>query len=367
MRQILIVRLGSLGDVVHGLPAAAALRETWPQARLDWLVDRRNVDILRLVPVIDRAVVLEAPTIGGWVKVLRELRQVRYDVAIDLQGLLKSAALARFSGARRVVGFATAHLRERTARPFYTEAIDPGSAGHVIHKNAALVRALGVTDVPLRFPLRPTESPALAAVRRDLGGPGAPPDAGGTGLQPSGGTGLQPSGGTGLQPCVRFALINPGAAWPNKRWPPERFGAVAAFLRERFALPSIALGGPGEEPLAQAVVESSNGAARIAPRTTIADLVELSRAASVMVSGDTGPLHIAAATGTPIVSLFGPTDPARNGPWAPDDEVISRWPECACRYQRRCRRATWCLAEITVGEVTAAIERRLAHRERTQN
>ena len=154
-------------------------------------------------------------------------------------------------------------------------------------------------------------------------------------------------------------MINPGAAWPNKRWPPERFGAVAAFLRERFGLPSIALWGPGEEPLAQAVAGSSNGAAHVAPQTTIADLVELSRAASLMVSGDTGPLHIAGAAGTPIVSLFGPTDPLRNGPWVPEDETISRWAECACRYQRRCRRATWCLADITVGEVTAAIEKRM--------
>jgi lipopolysaccharide heptosyltransferase I len=331
LRRILIVRLGSLGDVVHGLPVAAALRERWPQARLDWLVDRRNLDILRLVPVIDRAVVLETPTPGGWLKVLRELRRARYDAAIDLQGLLKSAALARLSGARRVIGFTSAHLRERTARWFYSEAIDPGSVAHVIHKNAALARALGVVDVPLRFPLRPTESPALSAVRGWLG------------------------------EGARFALINPGAAWPNKRWPHDRFGAASAFLRERLGLPSIVLWGPGEEPLARAVADTSSGTARVAPQTTIADLVELSRVASLMLSGDTGPLHIAAAAGTPIVSLFGPTDPQRNGPWAAEDEVLSRWSQCECRYQRRCRRAMWCLADITVSEVSAAIERRMAH------
>jgi len=147
---------------------------------------------------------------------------------------------------------------------------------------------------------------------------------------------------------------------------------VSRFLHERFGLPPSVLWGPGEEPLARAVVDSSGGAAPVAPQTTVADLVELSRAASLMVSGDTGPLHIAAAAGTPIVSLFGPTDPQRNGPWAAEDEAISRWAECECRYQRRCRRATWCLADIAIGEVTAAIERRLAragitHRERTRN
>lgn len=326
LSHILIVRLGSLGDIVHGLPVAAALRETYPRARLDWLVDRRNAGLLELVPVVDRGVVLERPTIGGWIRVVRELRQTPYDVAIDLQGLLKSAALARLSGAGRVVGFETGHLREAMARPFYSEAIDPGEGGHVVFKNLLLLRALGIEQAPLRFPFRRAESPVLAAA---------------------------PSA---------FALINPGAAWPNKRWPPERFGVVAAYLKERFTLSSIVLWGPGEEPLAQAVVEASKGAARVAPRTTLGDLVELSRVASLMVSGDTGPLHIAAAMATPIVSLFGPTDPQRNGPWSGEDEVLSRWAQCECPYQRRCRHSAWCLEDITVGEVTAAIERRLAKR-----
>jgi lipopolysaccharide heptosyltransferase I len=342
-RQILIVRLGSLGDIVHGLPVAAALRERWPAARLDWLVDRRNVEILRLVPVLDHVLVLETPTARGWLDVLREIRPVRYDAAIDLQGLLKSALLARLSGARRVIGFASTHLRERTAAPFYSERVDPGPVTHVMHKNAALARALGVTDLPLRFPLTTGASPALAVVRHDLG---VAPD----------------SGGAGPHPRDRFALINPGAAWLNKRWLPDRFGKVAAFVRERFGLSSIVLWGPGEEARAREVADASGGAARLAPATTIADLVELSRAASLMISGDTGPLHIAAAVGTPIVSLFGPTDPQRNGPWAGGDEVLSRWGQCECRYQRRCRRAAWCLADITVAEVTAAIERRMALR-----
>jgi lipopolysaccharide heptosyltransferase I len=350
MHRILIVRLGSLGDIVHALPAAAALCEAWPQVRLDWLVDRRNLEILQLVPIIDRRIVLERPTLAGWLQVVRELRQTRYDVAIDLQGLLKSAALARASGARRIVGFAATHLRERTARPFYTEAIDPGAGAHVIHKNLALVAALGAPATTLRFPLRRSESQALAAVRAELAR-----DPGGTGPALP----CDP-GGTGLQPCARYALINPGAAWPNKRWPPDRFGAVAACLRERFALPSVVLWGPGEEPLAQAVAASSRGAARVAPATTVSDLVELGCAAALMVSGDTGPLHIAAAVGAPVVSLFGPSDPHRNGPWSPDDEVVSRYEECGCHYQRTCRRQAWCLDDITVAEVTAAIQRRLA-------
>ena len=155
-------------------------------------------------------------------------------------------------------------------------------------------------------------------------------------------------------------MINPGAAWPNKRWPAERFGEVAAFLREVRGLAPVVLWGPGEESIARAVVDGSAGAARLAPATSLGDLLALSRAASLMLSGDTGPLHIAGAAGTPIVALFGPTNPARNGPWSPDDVTISRYGECGCHYQRRCRRYNWCLAEVSVAEVTAAIQQRLA-------
>ncbi|MGH9312716.1 MAG: glycosyltransferase family 9 protein, partial [Vicinamibacterales bacterium] len=327
MNRILIVRLGSLGDIVHALPAVAALRRAWPDARIDWLVDAQHRELLDLVPAIDDAVVLRAPTLRGWLDVTRALRAQKYRVAIDLQGLLKSAVLARASGAPRVVGFSIWHLRERTARPFYSETAAPDEALHVVRKNLALVAALGVPAERLEFPLDARESPALADVRRVAGG-------------------------------GPFALVNPGAAWPNKRWPPDRFGALAAILRHRFGLTPFVLWGPGEEPLARAVAGASNGTALVAPRTTISDLVELSRAASLMISGDTGPIHIAAAVGAPIVGLYGPTSPARNGPWAPADVCLSRFDACRCHHRRRCTARAWCLEDITVADVAAAVERR---------
>jgi lipopolysaccharide heptosyltransferase I len=338
--NVLIVRLGALGDIVHAVPAAAAIRAAWPDARIDWLVDAKHRGIVDLVTCIDRTVPLQRATLAGWAEVVRTLRQVRYDWAIDFQGLLKSAVLARASGAARVVGFSIWHLREKGAWPFYTSrgggeldgagtGLHPSVGGaHVIRQNLRLLRTLGIDDQRIAFPLAEVESGALARVRAIVGD--AP-----------------------------FALINPGAAWPNKRWLPERFGQLAAFLREVRQLPSFVLWGPGEERTAQAVADTSDGAAQLAPPTSLTDLLALCRAAALMVSGDTGPLHIATAAGTPTVSIFGPTDPDRNGPWAPLDLSVSRYSACRCHYQRRCHERSWCLGDVPVSDVTAAVQQRL--------
>lgn len=327
--NVLIVRLGALGDIVHAIPAAAALRAAWPDARIDWLVEAKHRAILDLVPVLDRIVALEGRSIRGWADVVRRERQVRYDVAFDFQGLMKSAVLARASGAARVAGFSVWHLREKGARPFYSDIDDVADDdGHVIGKNLHLLRLVGVETSRIEFPIADVASLALDGIRREIG-PGP------------------------------FALINPGAAWPNKRWPAARFGEVAAFLRDVRGLPSVVLWGPGELPLAQAVVAASSGAGRAAPPTEVPDLVALSRQAALMVSGDTGPLHIAAAVGTPVVALFGPTNPQRNGPWAAVDVTVSRFDGCGCPYERQCHEASWCLESIGVAEVTAAIQQRL--------
>lgn len=329
--NILIVRLGALGDVVHAVPAAAALRKAFPEAGIDWLVDAKHRDLVDLVTAIDRTVTLDSPTLAGWTTVLRALRRTSYDIAIDLQGLLKSAVLARGSGAARVVGFSIWHLREKTARPFYSDAHE-AEGGHVIAKNLRLLRAIGVEDDEIRFPLADVASPALELLRQTV--PAARP----------------------------FALLNAGAAWPNKRWPPERFGELASFLRDACGLTPVVLWGPGEERLADTVIAASSNTAIAAPATGIADLVAIARASALVVSGDTGPLHIATAVGTPTVSLFGPTDPARNGPYAAEDEVVSRYGACGCQYDRRCHESSWCLGEVTAAEVCAAVQRRLAAR-----
>jgi lipopolysaccharide heptosyltransferase I len=356
-RRILIVRLGSLGDLIHTLPAVAAIRDAWPDAEIDWIVERAHADLLALVPVLSRVVVLGDRSAGGWWSAIRTLRARRYDLAVDLQGLVKSAAIARLSGARRVVGFDRSGLREPAARFFYSEVVPVGEGRHVIQKNLALVRhALGghfsLTDEmtselnfasELNFPLRIPDSPALAAIRAKL-------------------QDLKTPGPQDPRTSLEFVVLNPGAAWPNKRWPPGSFAQVACAIRDRHGWSSVVLWGPGEAGIAQAVVDGSGGAAVLAPATTLADLLAIASAARVFVSGDTGPLHLAGAVGTPLVALFGPTTAARNGPWDDRDVSISRYDGCACHYKRVCHRpATWCLAGITVDDVMDAVARRLGH------
>ena len=340
MSKFLIVRLGALGDIVHAIPVAAALRRAFPGARIDWLVSAKHHEILDLVPVIDRRLVVNdrGGSAGGatMFAAVRELRRTHYDAALDLQGLVKSAAVARMSGAARVIGFSSRYLRERLARPFYTEVHDPGggairdraSSRHVVHVNLGLLGALGVDTAAPEFPLEDVPSAIADAVREATGG--------------------------------SYALLNPGAAWPNKRWPPARLAAVAAALADRHGLRSVVLWGPGERELGEEVVAASGGAALLSPQTSIADLVALARGAAVMVSGDTGPTHIAAAVGTPLVGIYGPTRPERNGPWRPADITVSRADSCDCHHLRRCRRDTMCLMDIAALEVLDAVERRLA-------
>ncbi|MEZ5319120.1 MAG: lipopolysaccharide heptosyltransferase I [Vicinamibacterales bacterium] len=340
--RLLIVRLGSLGDLIHTLPAVAALRRAHPSAEIDWLVDAVHADLLGLVPILTRVITLGRRSAGGWLSARRELRRRRYDLALDFQGLIKSAALARFSGARRVLGFDREALREPAARVFYTSAVPVGESGHVLHKNLRLAAAAGAATDRVEFPIVVEASAAREAIRAMLAA--AAPDA-----------------ATGDDRAARYALINPGAAWPNKCWPPARYGQVARHVKAVHGLTPVVLWGPGEVARARAVADASDGAAVVAPPTALADLVALARDAALMVSGDTGPMHIAGAMGVPLVALFGPTSPARNGPWDPRDVSITRYDACDCHYVRRCRRpdADWCLASIAVGEVVHAIDRRL--------
>jgi lipopolysaccharide heptosyltransferase I len=329
--------MSALGDIVHALPVLAAIRDASTEVEIDWLADRKYAAILEFVDGLTH-VVIGRP---GLSNAVAAMRRREYDVAIDLQGLLKSAAMARLSGAKRVVGFDREGLREPAAGWFYSDTVSAPAGSHIIAKNLAVLPALEVLrPVTPRFPFVVPSSAVADAV----------------------------TGAAHARGFAGVALVNPGAAWPNKRWPPERYAAIARHLSEHHRLLPVVLWGGGEGPLADSVVAASQGAAVRAPETKIGDLLALSSRASLMVSGDTGPLHIAAALGTPIVGLYGPTWPERNGPWRPDDVVVSRAAGCECHHKRRCRRdaspsdgeSRMCLNEITVSDVIAAVDRRMA-------
>jgi len=339
--KILLVRLSALGDIVHALPVLSALRRALPQASIDWLVEENYAAILSIASGLRRRIIVRATrsfqsddalSFGGavgYVQAVAHLRAEHYDAAIDLQGLIKSAMWARLSGAARVIGFDAAHLREPQAAALYTETVTPLDASHVIRKNLSMLQALNTASTAIEMPLTPNASVETLAAIDAAGGPRS------------------------------FVVINPGAAWPNKRWPPDRFGALAAALQQRTGLRSLVTWGPSERDLADSVVTASSGAAMLAPPTSVEDLAGLMRDASLVVSGDTGPLHIGAAMGAPLVGLYGPTWPERNGPWDPQDIFISRANVCVCHHKRQCLRGSPCINEITLDEVVAASETRL--------
>ena len=331
--RALIVRLSSIGDVVHTLPTLAALRQHGWEA--GWIVEPASRVLLEENPALDQVVATPAAKAFRWTEArsaVRALRARRYDVALEFQGLWKSAAWARFAGARRVIGYARRWRREPASALLLGEQAElPLGRDHVIDKNLALLGPLGIEAAGLReFPL-PSSPEAIARVDQDVRDRG---------------------GGD-------FAILNPAGGWASKLWPAELFGEVAKGLRER-GLRSIVTWGPGEEGLADRVVASSDGAAVRSFPTTLLDYVELARRARLVIAADTGPLHLACAVGTPVVALFGPTDPGRNGPFAPADEVVRRTPPCAPCYSRTCARHAGVMAEIPATEVLAAAERRLA-------
>jgi heptosyltransferase I len=341
--RVLIVRMGALGDIIHTLPLLAALRTNRPDVSVDWLADARYSSVLDLVDGLHQRVIVRARSnivapdevrfagVPGMATALRYLRAQRYEAAIDLQGLIKSAAFARGSGARRVIGFEAPLLREPAARWLYRETVHCPTEAHVVAKNLSVLAAFGLPVADPQFLWRQVPSDAPASVLRE----------------------------PRVARAVGFAVLNPGAAWPNKRWPPALFGALAALLGERLNLASVITWGPSDREDADAVVAASRGHAVLSPPSALHDLLALARHARLFVSGDTGPLHMAASVGAPLVALFGPTRPERNGPWNDADESVSRAATCVCIHKRRCLRGNACIEEIGLEEVYAACARRI--------
>jgi heptosyltransferase I len=311
-RAIALVKLSSLGDVIHALPVAEALTAAFPRARLAWLVERREAALLRDHPALDEVIDVDtrawrsartprelldvARTIRG---LRRRLRAAAFDVAIDLQGLVKSGAVARATGAPLRIGFAAGWSRERLNTLFTTRRVTPPpQARHVVDQYLALLSPLGVSVPPGRARFRlPTRAAAESRIDDFFVG-------------------------VGLKPRHRLVVLNPGAGRGNKRWPVSRFRALAERLCHEEGAQVLVLWGPREGEAARAIAEIRPPRPALAPPTDLDELASVARRASVMVAGDTGPLHLAAAVGTPCVGLYGPTSPSRNGPYGAGHRVL---------------------------------------------
>jgi heptosyltransferase-1 len=328
--RFLVVKLGSLGDLVFTLPAVAALREAFPEARIDWVVERRWDALLEGNPDLNDVIVFDRGAGPALFTILR-LRRARYTCAIDFQGLYKSSLLALATGAPRRLGFAWRFAREPVAAALYTQRIAPKGA-HMVEQNLALVETLGARARENRFPLR-VRPAADAKLQQKLAERG----------------------------LENFFVLSPGGGWRSKCWPPERYGALHRELAARYACRGVVSYGPGEEALAEAVRAAAGEPAPVVLPLDVAQLIALLRRARLVVAGDTGPLHLAVALGTPVVGLYGPTAPARNGPFSKDDIVIrnARTEETTLRRGKQYSRA---MLSITVEQVVEAVERRLGSR-----
>lgn len=325
---LLVVRLSAMGDIIHSLPAATALRQAFPEANLGWVVEERWAELLcapsaprcgprsAQKPMADnvhtvntkawRHSLFSDETWREARAALRELRNERYEVAVDLQGAIRSALVARLSGAPVIYGFA--QPRENAASLFYTRQVEARGL-HVVEQNLALATALASSRARRGMSPPQADLPRDEAAERDC---------------------HRKLEQLGLR---EYAILNPGAGWGAKQWPAERYGVVANRLAAEAGLQSLINVGPDEQELARAVEAAAEGAAK-SFSGSISELIALTRGARLFIGGDTGPMHLAAALGVPVVGIFGPTNPARNGPYG-TRSVVLRSPVSITSHKRR--------------------------------
>jgi heptosyltransferase-1 len=333
MDHFLIIRLSSLGDVIHTLPAFSALRKKYPEAKISWVVEENGKEILDLVPGLDSIVPVK---LKRWklssrrfwqefAKLKKEIRN-KDQVAIDFQGLVKSGFMAYISGARRRIGFHRKNLKERQASLFYTENLEKVSEkDHVISKNLKLLSLLWIDEGDYEFPLQIPEelSKIVQQILKDLR----------------------------YDPQKILVLLNVGAAWETKRWEANRWIQMLKKIESEKIFPVLLWGSEVEQELAEAVNRKSG--VPVVPSLSLKEVMALIQRAAVLVSGDTFALQAACALDIPVVGLFGPTTPSRNGPFREQDRVIYHELECSHCYKRSCSHFE-CLDTITPEEVAAA-------------
>ncbi|HZS12447.1 MAG TPA: lipopolysaccharide heptosyltransferase II [Nitrospirales bacterium] len=334
--RILIIKPSSLGDIVHAMPAVAALRRALPAAEITWLVKRQWAPIVERAEGVDRI----WPVDGGWLRWLRSgsaLRGARFDVAVDLQGLFRSGLMAWLSGAPRRIGFAAG----REGSPwFYRERVTvPTTEMHAVDRYLLVAAALGADVSKPVWHLRETDDDRerVAATLREAG-----------------------------LAAGRWIAVAPSGRWPTKRWPLQRFAEVADALHHAGVARVALIGAPDDLPLLKEMEACMRTTpAILAGAVDVGRLPALLRSAAVLLTNDSGPMHVAAAVGTPVVAVFGPTSAVRTGPYGDGHVVLSADVSCRPCFSRTCGNRVdplACLTGISVDAVLEQVRRQLASR-----
>jgi len=325
--RFLIVRLGSLGDIVHTFPAVAGLRNSFPRAEIVWLIHPRWVNLVASSGLASEIWPVDSRDLSSVRQTIAKIRAQNWDAAIDYQGLWKSALLPFLAGVSQRIGFSSETIREFGVPVLYTDRIHPRAA-HIADQNGELsFRAGSQTGVaPVKLKVSETDHQRVSS---DLSSAG----------------------------INSYIILSPGGGWRSKCWPAERFGDLCRKIRDELNLRCVINYGPGEENLAAAVKSASGNAEPLIYDGELGQLMALLQGAQCVVGGDTGPLHLAIALGTKAVAIFGPTNPARNGPYPPQPFVL-RDPAASTTHKRETE-TNPSLLKISVAQVFDAVKRHL--------
>lgn len=345
-QRICLIKPSSPGDIIHALPVLRGLRRRYPDAHLAWLVATPFANLIEADPALDEVIPFDRRRFGrigrslavtrDFLRFLRELRQRRFDLIIDLQGLFRSGFLAAACGAKHRIG--PREARE-FAWVFYNHRIPGGDPNlHAAARNYAVAHMLGFDDDPLDFSIALTDEDRQEAA------------------------GLLAQ--AGLSAGKPYVVLVPATRWETKCWPAQRYGQLADTIRKKHGLPSILVGGASDIDAGQNSVDASNGAAQnLCGKTTLRQLAALIDRAALVVTADSTPMHIAAAHGRPLIALFGPTNPNRTGPYGRTDDVLRLELDCSPCYLRKisqCPHQHACMTDMTLETVARAVEERLA-------
>ena len=334
--RFLVVRLGSLGDIVHTFPAVAALRDSFPHAEIVWLTHPRWKELVESSQLATDIWETETRSYHSLREVIRRIRNHNFTAAIDYQGLWKSASLPFFGGVSRRIGFSSQTIREFGVPVLYTDRVRCTQA-HIVDQDGELSRRAGARNgvAPIALAVPSIQEVFVLQLLRGFA-------------------------------IEHYVVLSPAGGWRSKCWPPKRYGALCQKIRGTLGLRCVVNYGPGEEHLVTAVKAASGEADPVAYNGSLGQLMALLRNAACIVGGDTGPLHLAVALGTPAVAIFGPTDPARNGPYrmsgragsASPMDIVLRSPHAVTTYKRG-NEAASSILEIDVDTVFDAVRRQV--------